>query len=124
MSEHGAEDGIVDWTRTGRRVRTTAAVVAVVVVVAWLVTGLVGDGIRLADLGDWVGLGLGVVVVGEVLVVGTAAVRAERRAAVRGERLGSDDIGLLPPRIPRPSSFLGGQDDGPNEPGDDDEPEN
>lgn len=89
---------IVDWERTGRRVRTSAVVIAVLVVLAWVVAGLAGDGIRLADLGGWVGLGLGVMVVTEVVVVGGAAVRAERRAAVRGERLGSEDVGLLPPR--------------------------
>ena len=92
------EGRIVDWERTGRRVRTSAAVIAALVVVVWLVAGVVGDGIRFADLGDWLGLGLGVMVVTEVVVVGGAAVRAERRAAVRGERLGSEDVGLLPPR--------------------------
>lgn len=91
--------GLVDWRATGRRVRLTAAAVAVLVVLAWLVAGLLGDGVALADLGDWIGLGLGVVVLGEVVVVGGAAVRAERRAAVRGERLSGSDVGLLPPRI-------------------------
>lgn len=99
----GGEGRIVDWARTGRRIRVSAVAVATLVVVAWLVTGLLGDGLRLADLGDWVGLGLGVMVLVELVVVGGAAVRAERRAAVRGERLGSEDVGLLPPRprVPR-----------------------
>ncbi len=93
--------GLVDWRTTGRRVRLTAATVGVLVLLGWLVAGLLGDGLALGDLGDWVGLGLGVVVVGEVVVVGSAAVRAERRAAVRGERLAGSDVGLLPPRIRR-----------------------
>lgn len=100
--ERGVDaDPIVDWARTGRRVRTTGIAVAVAVVLAWVLAGLLGDGLRLADLGDWVGLGLGVMVVVEVVVVGGAAVRAERRAAQRGERLGSRDVGLLPPLVRR-----------------------
>lgn len=123
MSSPPEEQGLVDWARTGRRVRATAAVVAVLVVVGWLVAGLLGDGVRLADLGDWTGLGLGIVVVSEVVVVGRAAVRAERRAAVRGERLGSEDIGLLPPRLPRPGSWpVDGADDDEEEPDDPTDP--
>lgn len=105
MTSDREHDGIVDWHRTARRVRRVGAAVVVLVVAAWVVAGLAGDGLRLADLGDWVGLGLGIMVVTEVVVVGGAAVRAERRAAVRGERLGSRDVGLLPPRPPRPSTL-------------------
>ncbi len=102
----GLEDepqGIMDWNGTARRIRRIGVVVVVGVLVGWLTSGLLGDGLRLGALGDWVGLGLGVIVLSEIVVVGTAAVRAERRAAVRGERLSSGDVGLLPPRI-RPAT--------------------
>ncbi len=98
-----APGSIVDWERTGRRVRRSALVIGVLVLVVWLVTGLTGEGLTLAGLGGWVGFGLGAMVFAELIVVGTAAMQAERRAARQGERLSRPDVGLLPPRVRMPT---------------------
>jgi hypothetical protein len=89
---------IMDWERTGHRIRRSALVIGMLVLVVWIVTGLAGDGITLPALGSWVGVGLGAMVFTELVVVGTAAMQAERRAARHGERLSRSDVGLLPPR--------------------------
>lgn len=92
--------GLVDWGRTGRRVRTGVVVLGALVVVGWVVLSLAGDGFALATLGSLVGLALLVLFVIEVVVVGGAAVRGLLRAGERGERLASGGVGLLPPRMP------------------------
>lgn len=94
--------GLVDWGRTGRRMRASAIVLGVLVVVAWVVLALLGDGFSLRTLGGLVGLGLAVMFVVELVVVGGAALRGMLRAGERGERLSSQGVGLLPPRIRTP----------------------
>ena len=101
---HGApspqedEVHLVDWRRTALRVRRSVLVLGALVVLGWLVTGLLGDGLRLGALGGWVGLGMAVLFVVEVVVVGGAAVRGMLRAGAEGERLAGSDVGLLPTR--------------------------
>lgn len=97
--------GLVDWGRTGRRVRTSVTVLAAVVLVAWVVLSLAGDGFALGTLGGLVGAALGLLFLVELVVVGGAALRGMLRAGERGERLASDGVGLFPPRIQTPSSL-------------------
>lgn len=92
--------GLVDWGRTGRRVRASVLVLALGVLVTWTVLALLGDGFDLRTLGGLVGLAMAVLFVVELVVVGGAAVRGMLRAGERGERLASHGVGLLPPRMP------------------------
>lgn len=91
--------GLVDWGRTGRRVRTSVLVLGGAVLVAWVVVSLLGDGFDARTLGGLVGLALAVLFVVELVVVGGAAVGGLLRAGERGERLASRGVGLLPPRL-------------------------
>lgn len=97
--------GLVDWGRTGRRVRASVTVLAAVVLVAWVALSVAGDGFSLRTLGGLVGAALGVLFLVELVVVGGAALRGMLRAGERGERLASDGVGLFPPRIQTPSSI-------------------
>jgi hypothetical protein len=92
---------IVDWHRTARRLRAILVVIALVVVAAWVVDGVRGDGFALRRLGEFAGLGLLVAVVAEVVVVGGSAVRGLFLAGQRGHRLAGGDVGLLPPQLQR-----------------------
>lgn len=87
---------LVDWRGTAVRIRRSALVLGTLVVVGWLVGGLLGDGLTLRALGGWFGLGMTLLFVAEVVVVGGAALRGMLRAGEAGERLASDDVGLLP----------------------------
>lgn len=92
--------GLVDWGRTGRRVRASALLLGTAVLVVWTVVSVLGDGFDVRTLAGLVGLALGVLFVVELVVVGGAALRGMLRAGERGERLASDGVGLLPPRMP------------------------
>lgn len=99
MDDPGAA-GLVDWGRTGRRVRASVLVLTALVLLAWVVVSLAGDGFDLATLGGLVGLAFIVLFVVELVVVGGAALRGMLRAGERGERLSSEGVGLFPPRMP------------------------
>lgn len=90
---------VVDFTRAARRVRTSAAVLGGLALAGWVVTGLVGGGLDVGDLGAWGGLALVGMFVVEVVVVGGSALRGMLRAGDRGERLAGGDVGLLPPQL-------------------------
>jgi hypothetical protein len=92
---------IVDWRRTARRLRAILLVIALVVLAAWLVDGVLGAGLTLRRLGEFAGLGLLVAFVAEVVVVGGSAVRGLLTAGQRGHRLAGGDVGLLPPQLQR-----------------------
>jgi hypothetical protein len=101
---HDADDreghhGLVDYTRTARRMRTSAMVLGAVGLAGWLVTGFVAGGLTLGGLGAWLAMVvLGMFVV-EVVVVGGSALRGMLRAGDQGERLAGGDVGLLPPQL-------------------------
>jgi hypothetical protein len=92
---------IVDWRRTARRLRAVLLAIALVVVVAWVVDGVLGDGFALRRLAEFAGLGVLVAFAAEVVIVGGSAVRGLLRAGERGQRLASGDVGLLPPQLQR-----------------------
>ncbi len=92
--------GLVDWGRTGRRVRASVLVLSALVMLAWVVVSLAGDGFDPGTLGGLVGLAFVVLFVVELVVVGGAALRGMLRAGERGERLSSQGVGLFPPRMP------------------------
>lgn len=92
---------IVDWRRTGRRMRVVLLVIAFGVVAAWVVDGLTGDGFAVRRLAEFAGYGLFVAFGAEVVVIGGSAVRGLLAAGARGHRLASADVGLLPPQLQR-----------------------
>lgn len=104
---------IVDFPRAARRLRASALVLGAAAAVGWVVAGVVGDGVRFADLGGWIGAALLGMFLVEVVVVGGSALMGMLRAGDRGERLAGRDVGLLPPQVtgrPRP------REDQPREP--------
>lgn len=100
MTEH-ARPPIVDWRRTARRLRTLLVAIAGLVLIAWVVHSLAGDGFALAPLAEFAGLGLLLTFVAEVVVVGGSAIRGLLEAGERGERLARSDVSLLPPQLTR-----------------------
>lgn len=92
---------LVDWPAIGRRLRTSALVLLGLAVAAWLVVGVAGDGVRIADVWGYVGLAFIGMFVAEVVFVGGSALRGMLRAGERGERLAGSDVGLLPPQLTR-----------------------
>lgn len=91
--------GLVDWGRTGRRIRLSVLVLGLGVIVVWTVLALLGGGFDGRTLGDLLGLAMAALFVIELVVVGGAALRGMLRAGERGERLSSRGVGLLPPRV-------------------------
>lgn len=92
--------GLVDWGRTGRRMRASVLGLSALVLLGWLVLSLAAGGFDPGTLGGLVGLGFIVLFVVELVVVGGAALRGMLRAGARGERLSSRGVGLFPPRMP------------------------
>jgi hypothetical protein len=94
--------GVVDFSRTGRRLRWSLGALAAVVVVFWLAVGLLGDGgLRLRLLGELAGWALLAGFVVEVVVVGGSALAGMLRAGARGDRLAGPDVSLVPPQLRR-----------------------
>jgi hypothetical protein len=93
--------GIVDWHRTGRRLRRQAVVIVGLVLVAWLALGVASGGLTLRSLAELSGLGVLVAIAGEIVIVGGAALRGMFDAGERGDRLSSADVSLLPPQVSR-----------------------
>ncbi|MDX1619422.1 MAG: hypothetical protein R3320_00425 [Nitriliruptorales bacterium] len=92
---------LVDWRRLGRRLGLSVAVLLSLAVVAWVVTGVVTDGVDAGELPGFIGLAVAGIFVAEVVFVGGTAVRGLLRAGEEGERLAGGDVGLLPPQIKR-----------------------
>lgn len=92
---------LVDWRRTGRRIRRSAVVIGTSAGLAWLLVGLITGGPRVGDLGTYAFIAIGCMIVVEFVVVGGSALRGMLRAGERGERLASRDVMLLPPQVRR-----------------------
>jgi hypothetical protein len=69
--------------------------------VLWIVAAVREGWPAFGRLGELVGFGLLAAFVIELVVVGGAALRGMLRAGERGERLSSDDVGLIPPQLRR-----------------------
>ena len=101
-ADGAARPPLIDWSRTARRMRRVALVLAVAVVAGWVVYGVVGDGgFGVRMLGELTGFALLAVIVAEVVVVGGAALTGMLRAGERGERLAGSDVSLVPPQLRR-----------------------
>lgn len=93
---------LVDWTRTGRRLRRVAMVLGALVLLGWVADGVLGDGgFRLRMLGELTGVALLLAIAAEIVVVGGAALAGMLRAGERGERLAGSDVSLIPPQLRR-----------------------
>jgi len=93
--------GIVDWTGTARRLRRTLFGLFGAVAIGFGVLSAIRGRLDALLLGELVGFALLVAFAIEVVVVGGAALRGMLTAGARGERLSSQDVGLLPPQILR-----------------------
>lgn len=91
--------GLVDHARLGRRLRRWLALLVVATLVAWLIGGVLGDGLALHDLAGLAGVAVLLALLVEVFIVGGAAVAAALRAGERGERLAAPDVSLVPPQV-------------------------
>jgi hypothetical protein len=81
--------------------RTSLLVIGAIVLAIWLGLGARDGGLSGRLLAELVGLGLFAAFLAEVVVVGGAAARGVLRAGERGDRLASDDVGLIPPQLAR-----------------------
>jgi hypothetical protein len=97
----GGGEHLVDWGRTGRRLRRQALVLAGLVVVAWLAVGIRDGGLSGRTLAELAGFGVLLAVAAEIVIVGGAALRGMLVAGERGERLAEQDVSLLPPQVVR-----------------------
>ena len=100
MSPDGG--GIMEWQATARRLRRNLLGLLAVVLVTFVTLSALRSRLEVALLAELVGLALLIAFALEV-VVGGAALRAMLAAGERGERLASDDVGLLPPQVLRRS---------------------
>ncbi|MFP4149515.1 MAG: hypothetical protein ACLFV0_08500 [Nitriliruptoraceae bacterium] len=100
--------GLIEWTGTARRLRRILVALGLLVVVAFGLVSLARGRAELALLAELVGLALLAAFAVEVVVVGGSALRGMLVAGARGERLASQDVGLLPPQILRRARGLPG----------------
>jgi hypothetical protein len=96
-SEDPRGDRIVDFTNLAGRLRVAAITLGIVAISATVVEGMV-DGLTFRVLGRWAAAYAAVLVLVSGVLVGVHAYRGADSAQRRGERLGSGDVGLLPPR--------------------------
>jgi hypothetical protein len=98
----GDEDHhLVDWARTGRRLRRQAVILGTLVLVAWVVVAVRDGGLSGRTLAELVGVGVLLAIAAEIVIVGGAALRGMLAAGERGERLAQQDVSLLPPQVTR-----------------------
>jgi hypothetical protein len=96
------DESVADWTVPLRRLRWLALWVLVLCVGGVIVTGAVVGHYDRRALLTWSAVAVvGWLLAALVLLLGHAF-GAMLRVGERGERLGSDDVGLLPRRPPRP----------------------
>ncbi len=93
--------GIVDWSRTARRLRRPLFGLFGTVVAVFAVLSAARGQVDPLVFAELVGVALLAAFAIEVVVVGGAALRGMLAAGERGERLASQDVGLLPPQVLR-----------------------
>ncbi len=84
----------------GRRLWTVATVLGVLALIGVVVDSLIlsDGGLSFGVMARWGGLGLALFVVAAAVFVALHAYRGAEAAQRRGERLASEDVGLLPRR--------------------------
>jgi hypothetical protein len=92
---------LVDWHRTGRRLRRQAVFILILVVVTWLVLGLRAGGPTVRTFAELFGVGVLLAIASEIVIVGGAALKGLLVAGDRGDRLAGADVSLLPPQVSR-----------------------
>lgn len=97
MSER--DEPLVDFDAVPRALRLAVGLITVGVLVGAVVDGLL-RGLTFQTLGRWAGIYVVVLVLVAAVVTAVHALRGAGRAGSRGERLTSDDVGLLPRRRP------------------------
>lgn len=98
------DEPLVDLLPLGRRLFWIAVALAALAVAGAVVEGLLA-GLTFGVLVGWGARWAAAVVLAGAVVVAASALTGARRASGRGERLGSDDVGLTlprPQRSPRP----------------------
>jgi len=96
---NGPADALIDHARIARRLLRWSVLLLGATLAAWLLGGVVGDGLTLRGLTGLLGVAVLLALLVEIVVVGGAAVGAALRAGERGHRLAADDVTLLPPQI-------------------------
>lgn len=92
---------IVPFADTARRMRRFGIVLLCFLSVTVLARGVAAGNLTVSLVGESVGIALLVALAGEVIIVGTAAVRGARSAAQSGQRLSRTDVALIPPQVGR-----------------------
>jgi hypothetical protein len=92
---------IVEWERDGELLGLAAKGYTILAVVGTGATAAVAGGLTASIVLLWVGFCLVGYVITAVGVTAASALRAMRQAGDDGERLGSRDVGLLPPQVRR-----------------------
>lgn len=89
--------GLVDFAALGRRLRRAVTVMGCIGAVLALGDALL-NGLSIGRLAVWAFVLVVGIVVADTAFVAVHALRGADRAQRRGERLSSDDVGLLPTR--------------------------
>ena len=95
------DEGVADWAEPLRRLSRTALAVVALCVGGLLVTGAVVGRYDRRALLTWSAVAVAGWLLAALLILLRHAFAAMLRVGERGERLGSDDVGLLPRRRPR-----------------------
>lgn len=92
---------VVSFTATAARMRRFAAVLALTFVTVTTVRSVAAGTVSLQIVAETFGFLLLAALFGEVLIVGSAALKGARTAKQSGERLSRGDVTLTPPQLNR-----------------------
>ena len=98
-AHEGAPRPLVDFSDLPGRLQTMAGALALLTLLACIVDGAI-NGLTFALMGRWAGIFIALALLGTAVVTGLHAAGGADRAARRGERLSSPDVGLAPRRRP------------------------
>lgn len=106
MTEQQPLDGtgrvpVVSFVATATRMRRFALVLAVTFLTVTVLRSVAAGMVTLQILAETFGLLLLAALFGEVLIVGSAALKGARTAKQSGERLSRGDVTLTPPQLNR-----------------------
>jgi len=92
---------IVSFADTARRMRRFAIALGSLTFVLVVLRAVADGGFSGQMVAETVGLVLLLALFGEVVIVGSVAIRGARRAARSGQRLSQGDVALVPPQVGR-----------------------